>query len=398
MQPRIEQSYQQEEATAIYQFFAATNKAKSITVRSMWQRNNAGIDSLRPLRENRLENYYRENFEAPKVDLAILPRYSFVLQFTFTLAQPYISRDEQDFYILDNPIRKDKVFELPYVASTSWKGSLRAALWKEGYREENEQIYRLFGNNKGEENQEKLHEGRLYFFPTFFTQKGLEIINPHDREHRVGKNPILFEAVPISAKGVYTLLYVPFDRIGRDEKATREQVAHDLEVVAKGLQAMFSIYGFGAKTSSGFGLAQESVSEGTLRLRVMELAKKQVEETVIPQPIAPALPRYLESPDRLKPEYLTEEGTFREQSDIELKKMSKNDKQLYDKAKSWWEREGRQLAEAAKLPKAVEPVLPEMLPKAQPISWPKWSFDSFGQLLERAEEVANTLSNEGGAV
>src|SRR2546429_1125851 len=129
VQPRIEQSYQQEEATAIYQFFAATNKAKSIIVRSMWQRNNAGIDSLRPLRENRLENYYRENFEAPKVDLAILPRYSFVLQLTFTLAQPYISRDEQDFYIIDNPIRKDKVFGLPYVASTSWKGSLQAALW-----------------------------------------------------------------------------------------------------------------------------------------------------------------------------------------------------------------------------------------------------------------------------
>ncbi len=38
---------------------------------------------------------------------------------------------------------------------------------------------------------------------------------------------------------------------------------------------MFKTYGFGAKTSSGFGLAQESVSEGTLKLRVMGLEKNR---------------------------------------------------------------------------------------------------------------------------
>src|SRR5947209_15800811 len=126
----------------------------------------------------------------------------------------------------------------------------------------------------------------------------------------------------------------------------------------------------------------------------MELAKKQVGETVIPQPIVPALPRYLEAPDLLKPEYLTGEGTFRERSEAELKKMNRSDRQLFDKAKSWWEREGKQLAEAAKLPKPVEPVSPEMLPEALPISWPKWTFDSFEQLVERAEEVVERLNSQ----
>ena len=144
--------------TAVYEYLAAVGVGSAVDFRSAWQDKNKKVDCLR----EDLQEYFQESFKSPKIDLSLLPSYSFVFQFSFTLAQPYISRDEQDFYILDNPIRKDRIFELPYVAPTSWKGSLRAALWKEGYREENEQIYRLFGNNKGEENQEKLHEGRLF--------------------------------------------------------------------------------------------------------------------------------------------------------------------------------------------------------------------------------------------
>ena len=103
-------------------------------------------------------DYYQKNIESPEIDLALLPTGSFVLQFTFTLAQPYISRDEQDFYIIDNPIRKEKVSGLPYMAPTSWKGSLRAALWQLGSRAQDEAISRLFGNEKGEENQDPVSD------------------------------------------------------------------------------------------------------------------------------------------------------------------------------------------------------------------------------------------------
>jgi CRISPR-associated protein Cmr2 len=345
--------------SAVYQFLATTEKANATAFRNEWQSNNLRVECLREA----VKGYYQANFEAPKIDnsvLSTLPAYSFVLQFSFTLAQPYISRDEQDFYIIDNPIRKDKVFDLPYVASTSWKGSLRAALWHLNHGPKDEAVTHLFGNEKEAEDQGLLRAGRLYFFPTFFTQKSLEIINPQDRKLRAGKNPITFESVPGGVKGatgIFTLLYVPFDRIGEDEKETRNQVTQELNLVAIGLQAMFRDYGFGAKTSSGFGVAKETIS-GTLILRMSGDEKRSGEEAAIAKPIESALARYLEAPNRLKPEYLTPEGTFRERSEAELIKMGRSDRQLYDKAKSWWEREGKQLAEAAKLPKPVEPVLP----------------------------------------
>ncbi len=374
--------------TSLYQFFTATEEADATAFRTAWQENQKD-DCLR----EEVKSYYKENFEAPNIDLSILPPFSFVLQFTFSLAQPYISRDEQDFYIIDNPVRKDKIFGLPYVASTSWKGSLRAALWQLGHKAESEPVRHLFGNEKSTDDPERFRSGCLYFFPTFFTTKSLEIINPHDRKQRVGKNPILFESVPIGATGLFTLLYVPFDLVGKDEEVTRAQVAGDLQLLISGLRAMFRDYGFGAKTRSGFGLAKEAIP-GSLILRMIGNEQQKEEEMVIISSPAPSLPRYLEAPDRLKQEYLNKEGTFRERSEAELKKMNKGDRQLYDKAKTWWAREGKRLAEATKQPRLVETTLPVPSPQMQQISWPKWSFASFEQLLECAKEAANKLSIE----
>ncbi len=378
--------------SAVYQFLAATEKASATAFRTKWQNNNEKVSCPR----NAVIDYYKKYIESPEIDLTILPTGSFVLQFTFTLAQPYISRDEQDFYIIDNPVRKEKVFGLPYVASTSWKGSLRAALWRLEFLSQDEAIHRLFGNEKNEKNQDKLRAGRLYFFPTFFTQKSLEIINPHDRERRVGKNPILFESVPLGTTGIFTLLYVPFDRIGENAEETANQVSDDLLITAEGLQAMFCIYGFGAKTSSGFGCANDSVTRGLLRLRVKGTKAQEV-ETIPPvsQP-SPSLPRYLETPDQLKLEYLTKEGTFRERTEAELKSMSKSDRQMYDKAKSWWQRKDKQLAEAAKQAILIEHTKQEMQPLAKPIVWPEYAFQDFAGLVKCANERAEELRNGGG--
>lgn len=85
-------------------------------------------------------------------DLSIvtrLPILSFVLRIPFQLSKPYLSKDECDFHLLDNPLRREKVFRTPMVASTSWKGALRAALWQLGRRETDPTIIRLFGNPRG---------------------------------------------------------------------------------------------------------------------------------------------------------------------------------------------------------------------------------------------------------
>jgi len=252
---------------ATYEFLDATKRADATGLRTTWQEKNRRIDCLQVLLKNWKEaRSYLNTFAAPTIDLSILPAYSFAVQLTFRLAQPYISRDEQNFYIIDNPVRKDKLFGLPYVASTSWKGSLRSALWHSDHKENDEAIGRLFGNEKNVEEDAKFHAGRLQFFPTFFTMKSLEVINPQDREHRAGTDPIPFESVPEGSEGTFTLLYVPFDLISADEKEARDQVDLDLRLVAQGIQAMFTMYGFGAKTSSGFGLAREAV-KGTMSMR-----------------------------------------------------------------------------------------------------------------------------------
>lgn len=227
-------------------------------------------------------------------DLALLPAGSFAIHCPFRLTSPYLSKDDAALHLLDNPVRREWVFKLPYVAASQWKGALRHALWQLGRQDDDEQIRRLFGlANDNEENGDR---GRLYGYPTFFDRLSLEVINPHKRESGAGSLPIYFEAVPAGASGSFTLLYVPFDRIGEDEPETRDQVAADLQLVAQGVQALFTLYGFGAKTSSGFGLAADRLAgEGRLLLNVPDGAASRLPRPLEPPPPdqPPALRAYL---------------------------------------------------------------------------------------------------------
>ena len=91
-----------------------------------------------------------EFIQPPSVDLSRLPLGSCFIQFEFTLLKPYISRDDNSFYIVDNPIVRDKVFRYPMVRPTAWKGSLSHALWQLGVQAGDEQIRRLFGTANDE--------------------------------------------------------------------------------------------------------------------------------------------------------------------------------------------------------------------------------------------------------
>lgn len=264
----------------------------------------------------RLNQYLEQQFKEYLIPLNLLPTLpdftsfppgTWAMHFKFTLCKPYMSKDDIDFYILENPIRKEWVFKIPYIAPSQWKGTLRAAMvqqlvewWSDVDDKQNQeknrnkfvewrlQLARLFGHEKevilegkdletfldgiaskelAREYRERwksftdsgLMTGRLYFYPTYFTQIGLEVINPHDHKTGAGTLPIYFESVPIDAEGFFTLLYVPLDSIGEPETAISQQGRDDLSLVARGIKAMLTEYGFGAKTSSGFGLAKDEI-------------------------------------------------------------------------------------------------------------------------------------------
>lgn len=371
-------------------------------------------------------------------DLSTLPRGSWFLQFTFTLAKPWMSKDDDPFYVTEsvNPVRKDKVFKVPMMAASSWKGLLRwtamytrlaqkkDALTPKQFAIERFMQTLLFGDEKGEgeekssgmaayldqlgpeegrkearQEYERLlrehykvekndplpnHRGRLFFYPTFFDRIDVEVINPHSRETKAGTHPIYLECVPENASGTFSLLYLPFDMVGKEESEIREQAGRDLQLVAKAIKEMMRTYGFSAKRTSGYGTAQPGLKNGYFMLNF--------EETLTPpQPEKPPqqeLPGYLAAPGRLKDEYLNPDGTFREHSPQELAAMKKKDRQQYKKARKWWEREGKALQAAPKPPQVEETLLP------QPI---RREFVTFCDLTEKADEIAATLTAGGAA-
>jgi CRISPR-associated protein Cmr2 len=314
-------------------------------------------------------------------DLDRLPSLSFMLHIPFKLRKPYLSKDDRTFHLLDNPVRRDKVFQTPMVASTSWKGALRATLWQLGHQEDNEQIIRLFGNAREDE---KGQAGRLYFYPTFFDNidkdKQLEVINPHSRKTGVGKNPILIECVPKDATGQFTLLYVPFGEVRQTE------VAEDLKLVVAGVKAMLTVYGFGAKTSSGFGVADvEGKGELAIRADLPDLMQSEL-EVKAPKP---ELPRYWITTGKLHPDFQNSDGSLKSEADYLQGKSGKKAKQLYQKAKDWWEREGRQLAEAPAPESLLEPEPLPLKPSFTEVSFVDWS-----ELGDHAQRMAEQLSGK----
>lgn len=52
---------------------------------------------------------------------------SFGLRYKFELITPYFSRDDDEFYIIDNPVMKEKVWKVPIIKGSSWKGALLKA-------------------------------------------------------------------------------------------------------------------------------------------------------------------------------------------------------------------------------------------------------------------------------
>ncbi len=250
-------------------------------------------------------------------DISSFPKGSWIIEFPITLAKPFISRDDAPFYIIENPIRKDKVFGIPFISAMAWKGNLRWTMMKihlESLANEPDNFAKkrlrqtlLFGTEKGMEDSPKgwakyldklcLHgkesyrdklkakfvtkempdvAGMLYFYPTFCNKIDMEVINPHDREMKTGRNPIYFESVPAGSGGIFRLIYMPLHWIGLPDEEFRERVFEDLQDVIAGLREMMLTYGFSAKKSSGYGVIKNEWDREASRLMIKGFVRDTV--------------------------------------------------------------------------------------------------------------------------
>ena len=380
-------------------------------------------------------------------DLKYFPKGSWSIRFFFKLDRPYLSNDDRSYYVIDNPIKKEWVFKVPYMAPGQWKGALRSAMMQElvsGLFEDGSeevflqkrcQLWRIFGNEKdgsadflnmalaryrkGEPDNEKgcgdwnerlrdearkIDEefsailkkkgmqrqgiegfrGCLHFYPTFFDRIDLEVINPHNRETGAGKQPIYFECAPEGTEGEFNLLYVPFGPV------TTKECLDDLKAVSMGIGAMMTTYGFGAKTSSGFGRAMNKVRDGRLQIAGLKVPEGSLEEMVANRPTSPGLPRYLQAPGQLHGDFCTADGGFVSEDEYKQrlkrqgKRYKKKDRQLYNKAKRWWDSQGKNLE---KHMARQHEKCGEEKPLTPPVS--KCRFSSLEQLENKASGMAD---------
>jgi CRISPR-associated protein Cmr2 len=314
-------------------------------------------------------------------DLSLFPAGAWGMRFTFQLISPYISRDDDPWHLLDNPVKKERVFGLPYVAPTQWKGALRSALWRMEYLEENQAIVRMFGNPR---ESEEGRSGRLHFFPSFFGEMGMEVINPHDREKGGGTQPIHFECVPAGATADFVLLYVPFGPFGQDEKEMRREIGEDLRILAEGLKEMFGVFGFGAKTSSGFGLA-EMAGRGDFSLNFPDRPETP-EET--PMPVEPVEP---ESVRRFVAEYPGEDFSLKPKEWQNQRNASSRQRNRFKEIKAEWlkyhEKLGRYRAELEEREaRKTAPALPAKIAR---------TFESFGEFAEIVGGIPTSTGASG---
>jgi len=188
-----------------------------------------------------------------------IPNNSILIKIEFKLKKPFISSDDEQFWPNPgNPLCKDKILRIPYIRPSSWKGSLRSIM-RDRLKKPVVVVERLLGSERA---KEELKRGRLTFYPTFLDNIDIDVIAPHDRATKAGKrriSPIFLEIAPENAKGTFSLLYFPFDLLGRAEEEVKEEIEQDLEVLKESIPAMLTKYGFGAKTTAGYGVVKKDI-------------------------------------------------------------------------------------------------------------------------------------------
>jgi hypothetical protein len=212
----------------------------------------------------------------PAFDVTRLPAFSAAITLQFQLLTPLLTRDDDPFYLFDNPVRKDHVFGVAHLAGASLKG-LASDAFQRGfpheapwntlgiddqkrtmrYRSDNEMAQRLFGNASDDPDAFSSQAGRLHFSPIWFSHVEYLVMNPTKSDGSgIGTLPIHFEAVASvdergkPAKADASFFYFnPAGAKDADETTART----DLACLVGALAAWWPTLGLGAKRLAGYG-------------------------------------------------------------------------------------------------------------------------------------------------
>uniref|UniRef100_A0A7C4ATB3 CRISPR type III-associated protein domain-containing protein n=1 Tax=Desulfomonile tiedjei TaxID=2358 RepID=A0A7C4ATB3_9BACT len=289
-------------------------------------------------------------------DHASLPASTwFGIEVSFTLASPWYSRDDRPFHVLDNPVRKDRVFGVPFMSAASWKGLLRwACRMQAGLSDHLEKhnmkmdgwedptwIVHLFGNEKGED--ECFQAGALVCYPTWFNKIGFEVINPHSRTRRAGTQPIYYEVVPAGTKGRLRLLYSPLPgEIERDKVTPADFIASFINSIKELLET----YGISAKRTAGLGTARIDyekskfffVEGGWMNKFLVESEGARHEE-----PPREEFKKLLDKSGNPISSLLDENGELKSKTQFKKLQGSKPcTNREFEEFKEWWEKHGKE--------------------------------------------------------
>ena len=179
---------------------------------------------------------------------------SMYLEFHFILKTPWHSSSEDEFGPIENMCTRDMITGKPCVRPSSWKGNLRSFLEIEEPGEK-DRILKLFGSEKEKTTEENAIAGRLKFYQTNFNSIGGEVFSPHDRKNRTSENIVPVETVPAKTSGVLKVLYFPFDISEKTDVEKCNIIKGDITLILKNIKTFFNDYGFSAKESNSWGLA-----------------------------------------------------------------------------------------------------------------------------------------------
>lgn len=247
--------------------------------------------------------------------LQFYPNYSARLVLEFTLLTPLITKDDDPFYLFDNPARKDHIFGVPYLSAASIKGLSVDAYQRafpsasgielnsekavqdrvREFRNQDEHALRLFGIADDGVNDNPNQIGRLHFSPVWFKEIQFLVMNPKEAETAIGTLPIQFEAIAPNQKGTLEVVYFnPYGINKTDEQTVRADLARWLASIA----VWWPVFGLGAKRLAGYGAIQ--IDKATLQaVDWTGMTKEEMPQTqtvvVEEKPSTPQPPNYYQA-------------------------------------------------------------------------------------------------------